>query len=105
MTCKNLTLYKINGTDKNKDKNVIKIKNCNIYSVCIPNFEEALEVCLEYIREKNIDSIILCAGFTNIEVGEIDKATGENINVSVVRNDSSPSTMAAREKMKEAGII
>ena len=105
MAFNSLTVYKFNGADKEKDNNVLRAKNYNLYSVCVQNQKEAVEACLKYVKEKNIDSIMLCPGFNNIEVAEIDKAVGEEINVCIARCDSSSATMIATGKMQKEKLF
>ncbi|MCP4180946.1 MAG: hypothetical protein GY756_24550 [bacterium] len=105
MAFNSLTVYMFNGADIEKDCNILKAKNYNLYSVCVQNQKEALTTCIEYAQEKNIDSIMLCPGFTNIEAGEIDKAVGDKINVCIARCDSSMATMTAVEKMQKENLF
>ncbi|HJO93355.1 MAG TPA: hypothetical protein QF753_08140 [Victivallales bacterium] len=65
MSFKSLILNKINGTYKK----ILKIKNSNIYSICVQNFE----------------NIILSAGFSNIEAGKIEVAAKKNRNIAYMK--------------------
>jgi len=48
---------------------------------------------------------MLCPGFSNIEVGEIDKAVGTDINVCIARSDSSPATRVSVGKMQKENLL
>jgi hypothetical protein len=105
MAFNSLTVYMFSGANSDVDINIIKAKNYNLYSVCVQNQQEALKVCLEYVKEKYIDSILLCPAFNNIEAGEIDIAVGKEINVCVSRCDTSPATMVTLGKMQKENLL
>lgn len=63
--------------------------------------EDALEVAKRYREKESIQSLILCPGFTNEDVGELSEAF-DDISVNVARGDG-PSGKIAKESMHKAG--
>lgn len=84
-----------------EDHEKLETEKYAFYVNFIRDQEDALEVAEKYREEKGIQSIILCPGFTNEEVGEISQLL-ENVSVNVARGDG-PSGRIAQEAMKEAG--
>jgi hypothetical protein len=61
-----------------------------------------LEICNELVEPEKIDSILLCPGFTHLDVAEIIKATDNKIAVVIARGDG-PSGRIAQAAMQRAG--
>lgn len=68
------------------------------------NQAEALEIIGKTMREKRLDSIMLCPGFTHADVAEIAAATGRKVAVCPARGDG-PSSRIAVEALAKAGAI
>jgi hypothetical protein len=65
---------------------------------------EALEVCTRFFREKQVESILLCPGFTHQDIAEIVQATENRVAVCVARGDG-PSNRISQEALKKAGFF
>jgi hypothetical protein len=104
MAFKQLCVILVKNADKNKFS-LLDTGNFHQYSVAVKNNTEAIELCLKFIREKNINAIMLCPGFTNIDVAEIDKATGNEVSVCVARNDNGPATFVTVKALQKEGIM
>lgn len=66
--------------------------------------QEAVEVAREYHREKVIDSILLCPGFTHRDAaGLFDSLNGE-VAVAVARGDG-PSGRISAEALRRSGFF
>jgi hypothetical protein len=102
MPFKTLFLAHAPDADKNKHRCAIETSIYHLYSVVVKDQKEALEISREFLREKNIESIILCPGFTHNDAAEIYKALENKVSVSVARGDG-PSGKLAAEAMKRAG--
>jgi hypothetical protein len=72
--------------------------------VIVKNQTEALAVIGTLTREKRLDSIMLCPGFTHADVAEIVAATDRSVAVCPARGDG-PSSRIALEALKRAGAI
>ena len=86
--------------DKQIHHNQIKTGMYQLFTVVVKNQAEAVEVCQEYVKNKNIDSVLLCPGFTHRDVAEIMAIAGSNVGVSVARGDgpSGKVSLAARKR-------
>lgn len=72
--------------------------------VIVKNQAEALEVSARLFREKSIESILLCPGFTHQDIAEIVRATDNKVAVCVARGDG-PSNKISMEALKRAGFF
>jgi len=73
-----------------------------LFSIVVKDQAEALEVCRDCVARENIDSVVLCPGFTHSDVAEIARLAGRDVAVCVARGDG-PSGRASREARKRAG--
>jgi dihydrodipicolinate reductase len=72
--------------------------------VIVKSQAEALEVSTRMFREKKIESILLCPGFTHQDIAEIGRATENKVSVCVARGDG-PSNRISQEALKRAGFF
>jgi len=71
-----------------------------LFTVVVKNQAEAVEICQDFVKNKNIDTVLLCPGFTHRDVTEIVVAVGDNVGVCVSRGDgpSGKISLAARKR-------
>jgi hypothetical protein len=100
MAFKVLFLAHAPDADKDRHQSTIDTGMYQLFTVVVKNQAEALGVCREYAEERNIDSVLLCPGFTHSDVAEIARAAGGNVAVSVARGDgpSGRVSLAARKR-------
>jgi len=100
MAFKVLFLAHAPDADKDKHNSAIDTGMYQLFTVVVKNQAEALGVCQAYLEKRNIDSVLLCPGFTHSDVAEIVRATGGNVAVSVARGDgpSGKVSLAARKR-------
>ena len=86
--------------DKDKHRSSIKTDMYHLYTVVLKNQDEALEISKEFVDNASIDCILLCPGFSNQDVAEISKITGDKVAVAVARGDGPGSkiTLGARKR-------
>ncbi|MFO7741793.1 MAG: DUF6506 family protein [Anaerolineae bacterium] len=87
--------------DRDRHRSEIDTGKLRLVSVIVQNQEEALGVAKEVFREENIDSILLCPGFTHSAVAEIFDALDGQVAVAVARSDG-PSSRITAEAMRRA---
>ncbi len=100
MAFKVLFLAHAPDADKEKHRSAIATGMYQLFSVVVRNQAEGIEVCRNFVEKENIDSVLLCPGFTHGDVAEIGKAVGNNVAVSVARGDgpSGKVSLAARKR-------
>ena len=103
MAFKTLFIAKSNDAERIKHRSVINTGKTVLHSVIVKNLEEAREECRSYRGENQIDAIVLCPGFTNMEVAEIMKETNGKVSVAVARGDG-PSSKIVQEAFKREGM-
>ena len=104
MAFKVLFLAHAPDADKEKHRSVIETGMYQLFSLVVKNQKEALEVCSDFVEREDIDSILLCPGFTHNDVAEIARLVGANVAVSVARGDG-PSAKASLEARRRAGYL
>jgi hypothetical protein len=87
--------------DKEKHRSAIDTGKYRLFTVVVRNQEEALEVAREVTAEADLDSILLCPGFTHTDVAELFEALGGRVGVAVARGDG-PSNRISTQARKEA---
>lgn len=100
MAFKALFLAHAPDADKKKHRSAIDTGMYQLFTVVVRSQAEAIEVCQDFVEQKNIASVLLCPGFTHSDVAEIVKAVGKNVAVSVARGDgpSGKLSLAARKR-------
>jgi len=88
--------------DPERHRSVIDTGMYKLLVVVARDHDQALEVCRTAVVEDGVHSILLCPGHSNEDVGEIARAVGEEVSVSVARGDPHSGRVAA-EAMAEAG--
>jgi len=101
MKFKTLFMAHTPNADKEEHKSKIETEKYVLYVNLVRDQDEALEIAEEYADEKGIQSLILCPGFKNEEVGELSEAL-DDMSVNVARGDG-PSGKIAKEAMQKAG--
>ncbi|MCK4787717.1 MAG: hypothetical protein KAV87_28445 [Desulfobacteraceae bacterium] len=89
---------------KEKHRSVIDTGMYKLYTVIVKDQKEAVAVCTDLVDSEEVDSIILCPGFTHDDVAEIVRISGGKVAVSVARGDG-PSNRAAMKARKREGYL
>jgi Family of unknown function (DUF6506) len=100
------TLFMAHAPDADKDQHhcFIDTGKYQLDVVIVKNQAEALEVSTRLFREKRIESILLCPGFTHQDIAEIAGATENKVSICVARGDG-PSSRISQEALKRAGFF
>lgn len=104
MAFKALFLAHSPDADKEKHRSFIDTGKYQLDVVIVKDQAEALEISRRLFREKKIESILLCPGFTHKDIAEIVEATENKVAVSVARADG-PSSRISLEALKRAGVL
>ena len=104
MAFKALFLAHAPDAEKEIHRSTIDTGKYQLFSVVVKNQVEAREVCKYFVEEENIDSVLLCPGFTHSDVAEIVKIAGGNVAVSVARGDG-PSGKVSLKARKREGYL
>jgi len=88
--------------DKEKHRSSIETDKYHLHTVVVKNQDEAFETAREFMDHMQIDSILLCPGFTHNDVAEIVEITGGKVAVAVARGDG-PGSSISSEARKRAG--
>jgi len=99
-----LFIAHVPDADKSIHRSRIETGMYKLLTVIVKNQQEALEVCDELIEKEQIDSILLCPGFTHQNVAEIVEATDNKVAVVVARGDG-PSGRISMEALQRAGFF
>jgi len=102
MAFKALSISMSPDADHAKHRCEVDTGKYQLFVVVVRDPAEAAGVCREFAREKGIDSVLLCPGFSNRDVADIGEAVGADVGVCVARSDG-PGGKIAMEAMKKAG--
>lgn len=87
--------------DKHKHRSEIDTGKYHLYSIVVRNQTEAIDVAREIVDDANIDTILLCPGFTHSDVAEIVNALGGRVGVAVARGDGPSNKISAQARRRE----
>ena len=87
--------------DKHKDRSEIDTGKYHLFSVVVRNQTEAIDIAREIVDDQNIDTILLCPGFTHSDVAEIYNALGGRVGVAVARGDGPSNKISAQARRRE----
>ncbi|WXG39456.1 MAG: DUF6506 family protein [Candidatus Freyarchaeum deiterrae] len=102
MAFKALFLAHAPDAEPKKNRCVIETGKYKLFVVVVRSQEQALEECKNHVKKEGIHAIILCPGFTNKNIAEIQETVGEKVGVNVAGGDS-PSNQIAMEVMQKEG--
>lgn len=85
-----------------EDIGLVETPTYKLYSVCVRDQEQALVIARKLVEELGVESIILCPGFKNKDIAELDGLVGADCGVNVSRGDA-PSGAVAMRAMKREG--
>ncbi len=88
--------------DKKIHRSAIDTGMYQLYTVVVKNQEEAVKVSADFVKSKQIDTILLCPGFRHSDVAEIAQTVGKNVAIAVARGDG-PSSRVSQEARKREG--
>lgn len=87
--------------DFERHHNLIETGRYKLYTYVVKNQNEALKVCRDLQEKENIDSVLLCPGFTHKDVAEIFEALGNKVAVCVSRGDGPSGKITAPVLQRE----
>lgn len=98
-------LFLAHSPDANPELHRSKIDTgkFELWTAVVQNQDEALRVAKRMVEENDIDSILLCPGFTHLDVSEIFNAFEGKVGVSVARGDGLSSQIAAKARARAYG--
>lgn len=89
-------LIKVPNVNPKESRTSIVLPHYEFHAILVEDFEMAKSEGLSIIEERGIHAIILCAGFTNEEVGDLSKYFGPNVGVVVARGDERSGSIVSK---------
>ncbi len=83
-------------------RSVVETGLYTIHTVVVRDQAQGLAVAKKLVEEHGVQSLLLCPGHSNEDVGQIAAAVGENVSVSVARGDPRGGRVSAKA-MEQAG--
>lgn len=80
-------LILVPDVDPSVDRSQIVKDNYKCITVLVNDEEEALKEALSLLETESIHAFVLCPGFSNVGIGKIAEALGENVSVNIARGD------------------
>ncbi len=87
--------------DRHKHRSEIDTGKYRLFSVVVRNQTEAVDVAKEITDGQNIDTILLCPGFTHSDVAEIYNALDGRVGVAVARGDGPSNKISTQARVRE----
>lgn len=83
------------------DISLLETPTYKLYSVAVKDQAEALATARKLVSENGVESIVLCPGFSNMDIAEIQEAVGDGVGISVARGDPRSNACAVRAMKRE----
>lgn len=80
--------------DADITKAFIETPKYRLFVHVVRNQEQAIDTAKALVAEEGVQSFLLCPGFTNRDVAEMQEAVGDGVAVCVARGDSPSSRIA-----------
>lgn len=95
-------LFMAHSPDANPEvhRSMIDTGKFKLWTVVVQNQDEALRIAKQVAQENEIDSILLCPGFTHQDVAEIFSTLEGKVGVSVARGDGLSGQIATKARMR-----
>jgi len=92
--------------DPSKHRATIKTPRLEITTVVVElrNFDQAVNVCKDLVKNEGVQGLILCPGFPHQAVAKVSNAVGEGVAIDVARGDV-PSGMVTGKLMAKEGWV
>jgi hypothetical protein len=84
-----------------EDISLVETPTYKLYTVAVRDQEQALATARKLVEEMGVESIILCPGFANRDIAELDELVGAGCGVSVSRGDRDSQAVARRAMQRE----
>jgi hypothetical protein len=81
--------------DVQKHHNFIDTGKYQLHTYVVKSQDEAIKVCKDLYAKEQIDSVLLCPGFSHKDVAEIFEALDNKVAVCVSRGDGPSSKITA----------
>ncbi|MEA2105068.1 MAG: DUF6506 family protein [Candidatus Cloacimonadota bacterium] len=101
MAFKVLFLAHAPDAEYEKHKSIIDTGKYKLFTFIVKSQKEAISVSKSIYKKEKIDAIILCPGFTHIDVAEIFQALDGKVSVNVSRGDGPSSKISQAVIRKE----
>ncbi len=85
-----LFLFLAPGADSSKDRGVVDTPGVLMNTVGVLDYEDAEKVAVEFVENKGVDAIEVCAGFGHEGIARLAKAVKGKAYVGAVRFDFHP---------------
>jgi hypothetical protein len=85
--------------DWQRHQSYIETGTYHLFSVLVRDQAEALSVAKAWVTKHNIQSILLCPGFTHTNVAEIFHSLGGKVGVAVARGDGPSSQVSTKARL------
>jgi len=89
--------------DPHQHRSLIDTGQYKLFTVIMKNQAQALEVAQAMAVKHQLDSILLCPGFTNLDVAQIFEVLGGKVGVCVARGDGPSNLIAAQARARNYG--
>jgi len=87
--------------EKDRHRSEIDTGKYRLLTVVVRNQAEALDIAREIVADQDIDTVLLCPGFTHSDVAELSEALGDAVGVAVARGDGPGNRISAQARQRE----
>jgi hypothetical protein len=84
-----ITAFIAHAPDADPQEHRCKIETpkYKLFTIVVRNQEQALEAAKELVEKEGVHTILLCPGFSHLDVAGIAEAVGKDVAITVARGD------------------
>ncbi|NPV82680.1 MAG: hypothetical protein HPY46_03715 [Candidatus Aminicenantes bacterium] len=102
MKFKTIVISKAPDADPEKHRALVETEKMKLWVQVVRTTDQACELVRKLVAEEGLHSVLLCPGFSHLEVARLQEVAGPSVSVSVARGDG-PGNKVIAEVFRQVG--
>ncbi|MCR4409940.1 MAG: DUF6506 family protein [Candidatus Saccharicenans sp.] len=102
MKFKTIIISKAPDADLEKHRALVETGKMKLWVQVVTTSDQAYELVRKLVAEEGLHSVLLCPGFSHLEVARMQEVAGPAVSVSVARGDG-PGNRVIAEVFRQVG--
>ncbi len=102
MKFRTIFLSKAPDAEPEKHRALVESEKMKLWVQVVKSTDQACEIVRQLVAEEGLHSVLLCPGFSHVEVARMQEVAGPSVSVSVARGDG-PGSRVIAEVFRQVG--